>query len=273
MDTDSLVVKATELINGGHCQYMTIDWQNNYLVYLRSCMSPEFSEVDGYLSEKHQRMFVPMRAPSGAVVRLELISGNDWLEKLKHTKGLKLIFGWHWRQKEDGWTILAEFHQDITHRLAFDDSSVDAIFIEHVLEHVTYDEAVFFLKEAHRILVRGGTLRIVTPDITKVMEFGREQSKHDKEYSLFAMKRHLPEKYPDIFLLNHVMRPPNNDHKFVWSAEMLLHELTLAGFDARKSEIGLGQESKFRGVKSADEIPYYDCESCHVEGVKRCLYS
>jgi predicted SAM-dependent methyltransferase len=76
---------------------------------------------------------------------------------------MNLIFGGHWKQHEDGWEILTEKDQDITAPLKFNDNSVNAIFTEHVIEHVNLCQGIFFLKEAFRILKPGGILRTVAP--------------------------------------------------------------------------------------------------------------
>src|SRR5437868_928144 len=81
--------------------------------------------------------------------------------------GMKLNLG-------AGGNILAGWHNhdldmDITKRLPFDDNTIDAIFIEHCLEHVHLHDAMRFLEEAHRVLVPGGMIRITVPSIVKAM--------------------------------------------------------------------------------------------------------
>jgi predicted SAM-dependent methyltransferase len=53
--------------------------------------------------------------------------------------------------------------------LPFDDDSVDAIFHEHVIEHVPGLAGYQFLRECHRVLRAGGIMRIVAPDASKYM--------------------------------------------------------------------------------------------------------
>lgn len=50
-------------------------------------------------------------------------------------------------------------------KLKFAENSVDVIYTSHVLEHITRDEVMSFVKQAHLILKPGGVLRIVLPDM------------------------------------------------------------------------------------------------------------
>ena len=52
-------------------------------------------------------------------------------------------------------------------RLPFEDGSVALLYTSHMLEHLSRPEASRFLKEAFRVLVPGGWVRIVVPDIRK----------------------------------------------------------------------------------------------------------
>lgn len=50
-------------------------------------------------------------------------------------------------------------------RLPFDDGFLDRIYLEHVLEHVSYETAVSFLRDARRVLKPRGVVRIAVPDL------------------------------------------------------------------------------------------------------------
>jgi len=57
---------------------------------------------------------------------------------------------------------------DITKPLPYKSDSVDVIFIEHCLEHVTGPQGFRFMQEAFRVLRKGGTLRICVPELARV---------------------------------------------------------------------------------------------------------
>lgn len=59
---------------------------------------------------------------------------------------------------------------NIKHRLPFPGNFLDRIYSEHVLEHVSADDGVTFLREAYRTLKPGGVIRIAMPDLDDLIE-------------------------------------------------------------------------------------------------------
>jgi len=59
---------------------------------------------------------------------------------------------------------------NIKKKLPFEDSSVDAIYHSHLLEHLTKDEAYNFLSECHRVLKPGAVMRVVVPDLEQICQ-------------------------------------------------------------------------------------------------------
>lgn len=59
----------------------------------------------------------------------------------------------------------ADRHCDLTHPLPFKDASVDYVFTEHFIEHITRLQAVILLKECRRVMKSGAVIRISTPDL------------------------------------------------------------------------------------------------------------
>jgi SAM-dependent methyltransferase len=52
-----------------------------------------------------------------------------------------------------------------TKRFPFADETFDYVVAEHMIEHVSYEEALAMLQECRRVLKKGGAVRISTPDI------------------------------------------------------------------------------------------------------------
>lgn len=58
---------------------------------------------------------------------------------------------------------------DIREGLPFADGAFQACYSSHVLEHLTPAEAARLLREMHRVLVPGGVVRVVVPDLELVV--------------------------------------------------------------------------------------------------------
>lgn len=55
---------------------------------------------------------------------------------------------------------------DLRYPLLIDDASVDGIFTEHTLEHLTFDQVRRLLGECFRILKPSGRIRVIVPDVS-----------------------------------------------------------------------------------------------------------
>ncbi len=64
----------------------------------------------------------------------------------------------------------ADLLLDVTRGLPFDENSVDLIYNEHFLEHLTIEDAERVLEDFRRCLKKGGTLRIAMPDLDALVE-------------------------------------------------------------------------------------------------------
>ena len=58
---------------------------------------------------------------------------------------------------------------DVRYGLPFNDGSVDAIVAHHLVEHLTYEEALELFKECHRVMKKGAVLRISVPDPERLL--------------------------------------------------------------------------------------------------------
>lgn len=55
--------------------------------------------------------------------------------------------------------------RDLSRPFPEESDSVDFIFHEHFIEHLTREQGVAFLKECYRVLRPGGVMRLSTPDL------------------------------------------------------------------------------------------------------------
>ncbi len=129
------------------------------------------------------------------------------------------------------------FRWDCRRSLPFDGGSVDAIFAEHVFEHLDPKAGAKFLSECRRCLRPGGVVRIVVPDA------GRYIVLYQGQWQGLAAVRPLSKDndgYRDHWLdrvyrtkmefINEVFRQ-GNEHKYAYDAETLMLKFREAGFE------------------------------------------
>jgi predicted SAM-dependent methyltransferase len=123
---------------------------------------------------------------------------------------------------------------NVLNALPVDDQTVAHIHAEHLLEHLEYVDAIFFLGECHRVLEIGGSIRIVVPDAERYM---RAYVENDKEF--FERLDHLggtPEPLPTKGAICNQMFRMGGDHRFAWDLETIEYTARRVGFrSVRKS--------------------------------------
>ena len=116
---------------------------------------------------------------------------------------------------------------NITRRLPWADDSADCVFVEHVVEHVTYPQALEFFREARRVLRTGGVLRVAVPSVERVW---REAT---MAYCDFTRKWVQPEGDGEFDRLRGAMTNIlfMHGHLAPWTQGLLQASLFYAGFD------------------------------------------
>jgi predicted SAM-dependent methyltransferase len=121
-------------------------------------------------------------------------------------------------------------------KLPFKDTSVDAIYCSHTLEHIRLDRLPFVFSEFHRVLKRNSKARIVVPDWDIAIREYQNKNFKFLEYTKVVVSEAI---YPNIPLINlfswaysyHF----NNGkmvvvHKTPFNKEVLCHFFRKAGF-------------------------------------------
>ena len=122
---------------------------------------------------------------------------------------------------------------DVRRPFPLPDACVRFVYCEHLIEHLALDEAGFCLREAHRVLVPDGRIRIATPSLERLaLLFAAETSAEQRAYIEWAMDRFMPEIGVNApgFVLNHFFR--SWGHRFIHDPRTLSYLLERAGFDA-----------------------------------------
>lgn len=130
----------------------------------------------------------------------------------------------------DGDGYFAEL--DISQPLPFADSSVDWVYAEHLIEHVTPNVAVRWLAEVSRILIPNGLLRLSTPDLARYIEGYKPDSEFFADHrqrmaKLLAPASRVPERR--AFMINQIFY--FFGHRWIYDFNELRYTLSRAGFD------------------------------------------
>lgn len=65
---------------------------------------------------------------------------------------------------------ITDIQLDVTTGLPFEDKSCQIIYHEHFLEHLSAETGLKFVKECHRVLTKGGVMRIAMPSLDVIIE-------------------------------------------------------------------------------------------------------
>jgi len=86
---------------------------------------------------------------------------------------------------------------DLTEPLPFEPSTIEVCYSAHVLEHLRRDQARDFIAEQYRVLVPGGVIRVVVPDLEMIcrtylenleqVAAGRQEAAFRYDYSLLEL--------------------------------------------------------------------------------------
>lgn len=142
---------------------------------------------------------------------------------------------------------------DLRWGLPFEDDSVDAIFSEHLLEHLSWRDGLELLRKCEAALRPGGTLRFGVPDLGRYVAsyFGRD--------SLIETFR--PGRPTRAMALNEIYY--GYRHRYMYDDETLKAFLEAVGF-------GDIQTSTFRsGVLGEADTEKRAAETLYVEAVKQ----
>lgn len=124
--------------------------------------------------------------------------------------------------------------------LPFGDGTLDVVFSEHFLEHLSFVDGCHFFRESQRVLKRGGTFRVSCPDLDAIARM--LQPADDSWRALARIYESIgdfgegelscPERVVNWAFYGH-------EHKHIWTFRQLEEELCRAGFaGARRVALG-----------------------------------
>jgi len=147
---------------------------------------------------------------------------------------------------------------DVRRRIPFPDSSASCIYSSHTFEHFTYVESLTVARECLRVLMPGGILRIVVPDLGIIV----------RDYQANSVDPLASHKFISRLLLTSGVRDiihAGAHHKQMFDARSLTHMLQEAGF--RGPEVSTFGKSKITEIAKI-ELESRRSESLYVEATK-----
>lgn len=136
---------------------------------------------------------------------------------------------------------------DITAALPFDNASADFILAEHVVEHVTYEQALAFFRECRRVLKPGGVVRIAVPSIEQVWRQGTA------EYFRWVKQRGWAPTSDARGAIDALLH--QHGHQAPWTGGLLEVSLYMAGFDhVMRRDPGLSDHAELRRVEGHGHV-------------------
>jgi predicted SAM-dependent methyltransferase len=144
-----------------------------------------------------------------------------------------------------------DLYANLARDLPFTDGTIDYVYSNNFLEHLTREEAVSHLRASLRILVPGGRIRVVVPDIAP---YARAYSVGDSAF--FAR---LPETSPYwprwsqpadyLATIVHGSKEYGWVHQWAWDAESLGAAISAAGFaDVRRYNTNESPDATLAGI-------------------------
>lgn len=116
---------------------------------------------------------------------------------------------------------------DLRKPMPYRDRSVDAIFHEHFIEHLTKKEAESFFKECHRILKPNAVMRVGWPDLKKLIDAYFFKNRKYKKYVLPFLENHRFGENWDEILSDCLF---DWEHRYAYTAKHLIMVLERTGF-------------------------------------------
>lgn len=152
---------------------------------------------------------------------------------------------------------------DISRALPFCDASVDWVFAEHLIEHVSLRVAIQWLREVRRILRPNGVLRLTTPDLSKYAHGylgGDFFEEHRRAVNAALPIPEMPDRR--AFMLNQIFA--FYGHRWIYDYDEIVYALSSAGYASENVRLCEFRDGARSDVAALDREERRD-ESIYVE--------
>ena len=132
-----------------------------------------------------------------------------------------------------------------------DDEVIDYIFTEHMIEHISFEEADFMLSECYRVMKAGARIRIATPNLESLQRLmDHPEDRECKQYMASYHTRYFPDDLPEepVFTVNKLFY--GFHHRFIHDPKSLKYLLEKNGFvDFSVESIGKSSCTELNGLE------------------------
>ena len=152
---------------------------------------------------------------------------------------------------------------DATKTFPFSDSSINAIYSSHMMEHLHRDDVISFIKECYRVLSPKGILRLVLPDLRINVENYLKSNDADKFIEDLLIQPPKTKTISDLAKL--YFSGGFRDHQWMYDENSLIKLLSSCGF---KNVVALPPGKTNIPNESNLDLHERKKESIYVEGIK-----
>lgn len=179
----------------------------------------------------------------GIVLSKGWINVDNYFNKEDLEDGIKTGKGiWRKAVVEEG----AEFVRADIHKLPFPDNYADYVLLDNVIEHISHRTVLNVLKEINRVMKKGATLKLITPDADAL--------------ALSWMKMAINTFDLDTYIYNMKSILGSHDHegeyhKCLFNSYFLNYFLVIAGFtDGKIMRFGKGAPTELDGIGLREQL-------------------
>ena len=144
---------------------------------------------------------------------------------------------------------------DVTEKFPFDDNSVDYIFSEHMIEHISLQDGKFMLEESFRVLKSGGKIRTSTPDLKFLIElYNDNKTDLQKRYIDYTINHPAYDVSTEVdtYIINNFVRAWG--HVFIYDEKTLKTLLESVGFtDVKSYLINESEDENLKNLENSSD--------------------
>ena len=161
-------------------------------------------------------------------------------------------------------TVLLNF--DLTNGIPASDNSLEVVYHSHMLEHLTNNEGIEFLRECNRVLQPGAIMRLLVPDLES---FSKKYVEGD-DFFFDAYRKEALDNDSNLYPTRGAIfmgMLHNHGHKMGYDFETLQYVLKQTGFTNVKKT--MFQESQLTDIQEIEPYaPLRAAESLCIECIK-----